>query len=48
MKRYIVKYMSRDSELCFVWVEAESREDAKMQAKDEYWDIEDIVMVTEI
>ena len=48
MKKYIVKYTDKDGDLCSVWVEATSREDAKRQARNEYWDIKDIVMVTEM
>lgn len=47
MKKYIVKYTSKDGDLSSVWVEAENKEDAKFQVKREYWDVKDIVMVTE-
>lgn len=48
MKTYIVKYTTTDGDLCSVWVEANSIEDAKAKARSEYWDIEGILMVNEI
>lgn len=48
MKEYIAKYIDKDGDLCSVWEEATNREDAKLQARNEYWDIKDIVMVTEM
>lgn len=48
MKEYIVKYIDKDGDLCSVWVLATNREDAKRQARNEYWDIKYIVMVTEM
>ena len=47
MRDYIVKYISTEGVLCSVWVTAESREYAKMQVQDDYWDIKDILMVLE-
>lgn len=48
MRRYIIKYDNHDGDLCTVWLEAEDREDAKLQARREYHDIKDIVQVIEI
>ena len=48
MDKYVVKYTDKYGDLSSVWVYASSKEDAKMQAKDEYWDIVDIVMVTKM
>ena len=43
MKKYIVKYMDKSDDLCSVWVTASSKEDAKAQARSEYWDIKEII-----
>jgi hypothetical protein len=48
MKQYIIKYTTASGDLCSVWVVADTREDAKRQACASYWDIKDIVMVTEM
>lgn len=48
MKKYVVKYTTTDGDLCSVCVEAESVEDAKIQARNDYWDIKGIINVTEI
>lgn len=48
MKQYIVKYNSTRGDLCSVWINAESREDAKRKVNSEYWDIKDIVMIQEM
>ena len=47
MKKYIVKYIDNDGDLCSVWVEADSIQDAKLQVKREYWDIKEIVSCNE-
>lgn len=44
--RYIPTYDRED--MCSVWVYARNREDAKIVARSEYWDIEDIISVNEI
>ena len=48
MKKFIVKYTDKSGDLSSVWVSADSKEEAKRVAKMEYWDITDIIMVTEI
>lgn len=48
MRKYIVKYENHDGDLCTVWLTADSREDAKTQARAEYWDIKDILQIIEI
>lgn len=47
MKKFIIKYIDKSDDLSSVWVNANSREEAKQVARREYWDIKDIVMVTE-
>jgi len=46
MKEYIVRYTSLDGDHCKVRVEAYNEEGAKMEAKNEHWDIKEIDMVT--
>lgn len=48
MDKYIVKYTDKSGDLSSVWVYANSKEDAKAQARNEYWDIADIVMVSKM
>lgn len=48
MRRYVVRYTTTDGDVCAVCVEAESIEDAKAKARNEYWDIEGIIMVSEM
>lgn len=47
MKKFIVKYTDRYDDLSTVWVMANSKEDAKHVARNEYWDIVCIVSVVE-
>lgn len=47
LKRYTIKYIDTSDDLTSVWVEASSKADAKSQVKREYWDIKEIIMVTE-
>lgn len=47
MARWMVKYTDANGDLSSVWVEAETREEAKRTAYREYWDIEDIVLIKE-
>ena len=48
MDKYIVKYTDKRGDLSSVWVYANSVEEAKQNAKNEYWDIVDIVMVSKL
>ena len=43
MKKYIVKYISKSDDLCSVWVSSTSKEDAKREVCNEYWDVKEIV-----
>lgn len=43
MKKFIVKYIDKNDDLSSVWVTANSKEEAKREAKREYWDIKEII-----
>ena len=47
MKKFIIKYIDKSDDLSSVWVTASSKDEAKKVARREYWDIVDIVTVTE-
>jgi hypothetical protein len=46
MKDFKVSYTTKDDDLCHVRVSAYNKEDAKAEAKQEYWDIDEIIQVT--
>jgi hypothetical protein len=46
MARYIIRYTTKDGDLCGCWVEADCKDEAINAAYDEHWDIDDIVSVT--
>lgn len=48
MGKYEVKYVDKHDDLCTIWVNADSTDEARMSAKSEYWDIKEILMVTKI
>lgn len=49
MKYKITYIPTHDPEdICKVWVEASSKETAKSQVKREYWDVKDIVCITQL
>lgn len=43
--KFYVDYEDGGGDLCHVWVNADSKEDAISQVKREYWDIADIISV---
>lgn len=45
MKKFYIDYVDKGGDLCHVWVMASSKEDAKIQARQEYWDIDSIISV---
>lgn len=45
MKNFIVSYITLEGDLANVMIEADSREDAKIQLKKEYWDVREVVRV---
>lgn len=47
MKTFFVTYLDLEGDLCHVSVEAFSKEDAKVQTRLEYWNVEEIISVKE-
>ena len=48
MKTYYIDYISSsDHDCCTVWTEARSKEEAIEDVKSEYWDIEEIIEISE-
>lgn len=45
MKKFYIDYICTDDDLCHIWVEANSKEEAIRSAKREYWDIKSIISV---
>lgn len=45
MKTFYIDYIDKEGDLCRVWVEASSKEDAERQVRYEYWDIEEILEI---
>lgn len=43
--KYYVDYMDKGRDLCHVWVDADSKQDAISQVRSEYWDIDEIISV---
>lgn len=44
---YYVDYISSsDHDVCHVWTEANSKEEARNNVKSEYWDIEEIISIS--
>ena len=47
MKNYIIRYIDKSGDSCSIWVSADSKEEAKREAKREYWDIQEIISCKE-
>ena len=47
MKNYIITYIDKSGDSCSIWIVADSKEEAKREAKREYWDIEEIISCRE-
>lgn len=47
MKTYFISYLDNEGDLCHVNVEAFDKDDAKIQVKREYWNVEEILEVTD-
>lgn len=45
MKSYLVTYITLEGDTDTVSIEAYSKEDAKKQLKQEYWDVREIIRV---
>jgi len=43
--KFYVDYEDKEGDLCHVWVNASSKQEAETQAKREYWDIENIISI---
>lgn len=48
MKDYRITYVTNEGDSCKVWLSAESKEEAESEARQEYWDIEEIISVSEM
>ncbi|MBO7617312.1 MAG: hypothetical protein J6T22_09360 [Bacteroidales bacterium] len=47
MKKYYIDYRDKGGELCHVWCEADSPEDAERFVRSEYWDVDEIINISE-
>ena len=47
MKNYIITYIDKSGDSCKIWIAADSKEEAKREAKREYWDIKEIISCRE-
>ena len=45
MKTFKVSYISLEGDLCHVTIEAYTKEEARIQLKQEYWDVREIVRI---
>lgn len=45
MRSYIVTYITLEGDVDTVTIEAYSKEDARVQLKQEYWDVREIIRV---
>lgn len=47
MKEYIIRYRTLEGDMDSVIIEAYSKEDARVQLKREYWDVQEILSIRE-
>ena len=47
MKTFVIDYIDNEGDLCHVSVEAFDKDDAKLQVRREYWNVEEIIQVHE-
>ena len=45
MKTFFVSYLDSEGDLCHVYVEAFDKDDAKLQVRREYWNVEEILEI---
>ena len=45
MKSFTITYRDFEGDVCHVSIEAATKEDAKIQLKREYWDVNEIISV---
>lgn len=48
MRKFIVKYINHEDDLCTVWLEAHTRVEALDMFRAEYHDIKDFLMIKEL
>ena len=48
LKKWKVNYTTTEGDSCSVWEEAETREEAESNVRNEYWDVKEIVQTIEI
>lgn len=46
MKNYKISYVTLEGDLSHVTIQAYNLEDAKSQLRQEYWDVQEIIQVT--
>lgn len=47
MKSYKITYIDADGDVCTVTVEASNKQEAKIELKQEYWDVKEIIKIRE-
>lgn len=45
MKTFYISYLDSEGDLCHVHVEAFDKEDAELQVRREYWNVEEILEI---
>lgn len=47
LKTFVIDYLDNEGDLCHVSVEAFDKDDAKLQVRHEYWNVEEVIQVYE-
>ena len=47
MKTFLITYLDNEGDVCHVHLEAFDKEDAKLQVRREYWNVNEIITVTD-
>lgn len=45
MEKFKIDYITLEGDLSSVWIEAYTAEEAKIQLKREYWDVQEIIRI---
>lgn len=45
--KYYVSYYTKDGDYSKVWVNADSASEAESEVRSEYWDVDEIISITE-
>ena len=45
MKTFIITYLDNEGDLCHVHLEAFTKEDARVQVRQEYWNVNEIISI---